>query len=151
LIVVIPGDHDCQPDDPQDGPVDPNKTPLDGFVQNFMSKDPTKLGSLKTTSSRTQMNLSNIYRTFTTLFATILGLFSHVSETEAELHQHQIDWFNAELTAADKQKALITKDANAVSVDDIMFWNGPSSAAHGPYGYCEPLLYRVPRQETVTI
>ena len=36
LIVSIPGNHDCQPDDPQDGPVDPNKKPLDGWVQNFM-------------------------------------------------------------------------------------------------------------------
>lgn len=32
LIVSIPGNHDCQPDDPQDGPVDPNKKPLDGWV-----------------------------------------------------------------------------------------------------------------------
>jgi hypothetical protein len=30
FIVAIPGNHDCQPDDPQDGPVDPNKVPLDG-------------------------------------------------------------------------------------------------------------------------
>jgi hypothetical protein len=107
LIVAIPGNHDCQPDDPQDGPVDPAKKPLDGFVQNFMSKDPTQLGSLKTTSSRTQMNLPNVYWTFTTPFATFIGLFSNVSETEAELHQDQIDWFHGELTAADKTKALI--------------------------------------------
>jgi acid phosphatase type 7 len=107
LIVSIPGNHDCQPDDPQDGPVDPNKKPLDGWVQNFMSKDPSQLGSLKTTSSRTQMNLPNVYWTFTTPLATIIGLFTNVSETEAELHQDQIDWFKSELTAADKNKALI--------------------------------------------
>lgn len=107
LIVAIPGNHDCQPDDPQDGPIDPAKKPLDGFVQNFMSKDPTQLGSLKTTSSRTQMNLPNVYWTFTTPFATIIGLFSNVSETEAELHQDQIDWFKGELKAADPHKALI--------------------------------------------
>jgi len=107
LIVAIPGNHDCQPDDPQDGPVDPDKTPLDGFVQNFMSKDPTQLGSLKTASSRTQMNLPNVYWTFTTPFATIIGLFSNVSETEAALHQDQIDWFKGELKAASADKALI--------------------------------------------
>jgi acid phosphatase type 7 len=107
LIVSIPGNHDCQPDDPQDGPVDPNKTPLDGWVQNFMSKDPTRLGSLKTTSSRTQMDLPNVYWTFTTPLATIIGLFSNVGETEAELHQDQIDWFKGELKAADENKALI--------------------------------------------
>jgi acid phosphatase type 7 len=107
LIVSIPGNHDCQPDDPQDGPIDPNKKPLDGWVQNFMSNDPSRLGSLKTTSSRTQMDLPNVYWTFTTPLATIIGLFSNVSETEAELHQDQIDWFKNELTAADEGKALI--------------------------------------------
>jgi acid phosphatase type 7 len=107
LIVSIPGNHDCQPDDPQDGPIDPNKKPLDGWVQNFMSSDPTRLGSKKTTSQRTQMDLPNVYWTFTTPLATIIGLFSNVGETEAELHQDQIDWFKGELSAAAKDKALI--------------------------------------------
>jgi calcineurin-like phosphoesterase family protein len=107
LIVAIAGNHDCQPDDPQDGPVDPNKTPLDGWVKNFMSEDPARLGSLKTTSSRTQMNLPNVYWTFTTPLATVIGLFSNVSETEAEVHQDQIDWFTNELKTADPNKALI--------------------------------------------
>jgi acid phosphatase type 7 len=87
--------------------VNPNKQPLDGWVQNFMSKNPNQLGSLKTTSSRTQMDLPNPYWTFTTPLVTIIGLFSNVSETEAELHQDQIDWFKGELQAADTHKALI--------------------------------------------
>jgi hypothetical protein len=107
LIVSFPGNHDCQPDDPQDGPVDPHKVPLDGWVQNFMSPDPTRLGSLKTTSSRTQMDLPNVYWTFTTPLATIIGLFSNVSETEAEVRQDQIDWFKGELKDAPTDKALI--------------------------------------------
>jgi calcineurin-like phosphoesterase family protein len=107
LIVAIPGNHDCQPDDPQDGPVDPNKVPLDGWVQNFMSTTPAQLGSLKTNSNRTQMDLPNVYWTLTTPLATIIGLFSNVSETDAEIHQDQIDWFRGELTAADPAKALI--------------------------------------------
>ncbi|MGA7169757.1 MAG: metallophosphoesterase, partial [Candidatus Sulfotelmatobacter sp.] len=107
FIVSIPGNHDCQPDDPQDGPVDPNKVPLDGWVQNFMSKNPAQPGSLKTGASRTQMDLPNVYWTFTTPFATIIGLFSNVSETEAEIHQDQIDWFKGELAAADPNLALI--------------------------------------------
>ena len=107
LIVAIPGNHDCQPDDPQDGPVDPHKKPLDGFVQNFMAKDPTQLGSLKTTSARTLMNLPNVYWTLVTPLATIVGLFSNVGETEAELHQDQVDWFKGELKAAPADKALI--------------------------------------------
>ena len=107
LIVAIPGNHDCQPDDPQDGPIDPNKKPLDGWVQNFMSKTPSQLGSLKTNSQRTQMDLPNVYWTFATPLATVIGLFSNVSETEAEVHQDQIDWFKGELAAAPKDKALI--------------------------------------------
>jgi acid phosphatase type 7 len=107
FIVSIPGNHDCQPDDPQDGPVDPTKFPLDGWIQNFMSKNPGLLGSLKTGSGRTQMDLPNVYWTFTTPFATIIGLFSNVGETQGEIHQDQIDWFQGELKAADPNLALI--------------------------------------------
>jgi acid phosphatase type 7 len=140
-IVAIAGNHDCQPDDPQDGPVDPNKKPLDGWIQNFMSKDPTKLGSLKTTSSRTQMDLPNPYWTFTTPLATIIGLFSNVGETEAEIHQDQIDWFKGELTAADPKKALIvaihhppfsgdTEHSGSTVAEKVLF---ESFAATGKY------------------
>lgn len=107
FIVSIPGNHDCQPDDPQDGPVDPNKKPLDGWIQNFMSKTPTKMGSLKTASNRTQMDLPNVYWTFNTPFATIIGLFSNVGENQGEIHKDQIDWFREELKAADPSLALI--------------------------------------------
>jgi calcineurin-like phosphoesterase family protein len=106
-IVAIPGNHDCQPDDPQDGPIDPHKVPLDGWVQNFMSKDATQLGSLKTSSGRTQMDLPNVYWTFTTPLATIIGLFSNVGENEGEIHQDQINWFKGELSHADPNLALI--------------------------------------------
>ncbi|HEY1940041.1 MAG TPA: metallophosphoesterase [Candidatus Angelobacter sp.] len=107
FIVAISGNHDCQPDDPQDGPVDPNKVPFDGWVQNFMSKNPAQLGSLKTNSNRTQMDLPNVFWTFTTPLATIIGLCSNVGETEGEFHQDQIDWFRRELKAADPKLALI--------------------------------------------
>lgn len=107
FIVAIPGNHDCQPDDPADGPGDPNKYPLDGFVQNFMAKQPVQPGAMKIGTGRTQLDLPNVYWTFTTPFATIVGLFSNVGEDEAEIHQDQIDWFQGELKAADKKKALI--------------------------------------------
>jgi hypothetical protein len=107
FIVSIPGNHDCQPDDPQDGPVDPTKVPLDGWVQNFMSTNPATPGSLKTGSNRTQLDLPYVYWTFTTSLATIIGLFSNVGETEGEIHPDQVAWFQGELTAADPNKALI--------------------------------------------
>jgi hypothetical protein len=141
LIVAIAGNHDCQPDDPQDGPVDPDKVPLDGWVQNFMSKDPSRLGSLKTSSSRTQMDLPNVYWTFTTPFATIIGLFSNVSETEAEIHPDQMSWFRKELTAASPDLALIvaihhppfsgdTEHSGSAVAEKILF---ESFAATGRY------------------
>lgn len=41
------------------------------------------------------------------------------------------------------------QDANAVSPDNIMLWDGPEQ--NGLYGYVAPLVYREPRIETVTI
>lgn len=107
FIVSIPGNHDCQPDDPQDGPVDPSKVPLDGWVQNFMSSTPGQLGSLKTGATRTQLDLPNVFWTFTTPLVTIIGLFSNVGEDEAEIHPDQVAWFQGELKAADPNLPLI--------------------------------------------
>ena len=107
FIVAIAGNHDCQPDNPSDGPGDPDKSPLDGWVQNFMSPDPTTPGTNQIGADRTQMDLPNVFWTFTTPFAIIIGLFSNVGESEGEIHQDQIDWFRGELTAADPNKALI--------------------------------------------
>ncbi|MDI9941508.1 hypothetical protein QM806_39890 [Rhodococcus sp. IEGM 1351] len=41
------------------------------------------------------------------------------------------------------------KDANAVSPDNILWWDGPSEG--GLYGYAEPLIYREPRKEPYPI
>ena len=117
IIVAIPGNHDCQPDDPSDGPGDPNKTPLDGWVQNFMANDPSQPGTNKTGTSRTQMDLPNVYWTFTTPFATIIGLFSNVGEG-TKFIKDQIDWFQKELTAADESCSDSDGASPAISGDD---------------------------------
>jgi hypothetical protein len=142
FIVAIPGNHDCQPDDPQDGPIDPTKVPLDGWVQNFMSKNPAQQGSLKTGAARTQMDLPNVYWTFTTPLATIIGLFSNVGETEAEIHPDQISWFQGELAAADPNLALIVTihhppfsgdtEHSGSSVADQVLANGFKAAKRYP-------------------
>ena len=106
FIVAIPGNHDCQPSDPSEPPV-PNKFPLDGWIKNFMSKTPAQLGAQQTGSARTQLDLPNVYWTFTTPFATIIGLFSNVGETQGEIHPDQVGWFQSELKAADPDLALI--------------------------------------------
>lgn len=38
---------------------------------------------------------------------------------------------------------------HTVSPDNIMMWNGPDRG--GPYGYSEPLVYREPRYDVVTV
>jgi hypothetical protein len=72
-----------------------------------MSPTPHQLGSFKTGSGRTQMDLPNVFWTFNTPFATMVGLFSNVGETEGEIHKDQIDWFVGELKASDPNLALI--------------------------------------------
>lgn len=44
-----------------------------------------------------------------------------------------------------------TKDANAVSPDNLLFWDAPNFGSHGLYGYAERLIYREPRYDTITI
>lgn len=41
------------------------------------------------------------------------------------------------------------RDANAVSPDNILWWDGPEKG--GVYGYSEPLIYREPRKEPYPI
>lgn len=43
----------------------------------------------------------------------------------------------------------VTKDANAVSPENILWWDAPS--LKGYYGYFEPLIYREPRVEMYTV
>jgi hypothetical protein len=53
------------------------------------------------------MDLPNTYWTLTTPVVTIIGLCSNVGESQAEIHQDQIDWFHSELTAANPNLPLI--------------------------------------------
>jgi hypothetical protein len=49
----------------------------------------------------------------------------------------------------DSEDWQVQKDANAVSPDNILWWDGPSEG--GLYGYAEPLIYREPRMEPYPI
>jgi hypothetical protein len=49
----------------------------------------------------------------------------------------------------DSEAWRATQDANAVSPDDMMWWDGPSKGS--VYGYVEPAIYREPRVETYTV
>ncbi len=142
FIVSIPGNHDCQPDDPDDGPVDPNKKPLDGWVQNFMAPKPNLLGSSKTTSTRTRLDLPYVYWTFTTPVATFIGLFSNVGETQGEFDDTQVEWFQGELKTADPDLPLIvavhhppfsgdTEHGGSSNVEKVL-WEGFKAAKRYP-------------------
>lgn len=49
----------------------------------------------------------------------------------------------------DSEEWRNTQDANAVSPDDMMWWDGPEN--NGVYGFVEPAIYREPRVETYTV
>jgi hypothetical protein len=132
FIVAIPGNHDCQPDHLKDRAVDPNRSAFAGWVQNFMASNHGPPGSLTTAPARTRMDLPNVYWTFPTPLATIVGLFSNVDENEGEIHQDQIDWFRGELAAAAPDLALIVavhhppfsgdvEHAGSSAVDQVLF------------------------------
>jgi hypothetical protein len=142
FIVSIPGNHDCQPDDPNDGPVDPNKKPLDGWIQNFMAPSANLPGSSKTTSVRTRMDLPYVYWTFTTPFATFIGLFSNVGETQGQFDATQVKWFQGEVKAADPHLPLIvavhhppfsgdTEHSGSSNVEKVL-WDAFSAAKRYP-------------------
>jgi hypothetical protein len=57
------------------------------------------------------------------------------------------DW--ADTDAKDSEAWKTAVDARAVSPDNMLFWDSPEKG--GPYGYVEPLEYRPPRYELVTV
>jgi hypothetical protein len=85
------------------------------------------------------------------------GILSQVLEVFTELAEHVsnefLNAFARDLVQAndDDEGWKNTTDANAVSPDNILLWNGPTSQTPGPYAYCEPLVYREPRYDLVTV
>lgn len=57
------------------------------------------------------------------------------------------DWSDTDAKDSDAWKSTI--DTRSVSPDNILFWDTPAQG--GPYGYFEPLVYRPPRYELVTV
>lgn len=49
----------------------------------------------------------------------------------------------------DSEEWRNTQDANAVSPDDMIWWDGPEKG--GVYGFVEPAIFREPRVETYTV
>lgn len=98
-IVAIPGNHDGD-ENPQTG-----ESSLEGFVRNFCSQAAVTTPEAQD-SPRTAMTQPNVYWTFLTPLATFVGLYSNCPEG-GQLSQDQINWFQGELAAAPKDRALI--------------------------------------------
>jgi acid phosphatase type 7 len=98
-IVAIPGNHDGD-ENPQTG-----ESSLEGFVRNFCSQAAVTTPEAQD-SPRTAMTQPNVYWTFLTPLVTFIGLYSNCPEG-GQLSQEQINWFQGELTAAPKDRALI--------------------------------------------
>jgi len=112
-ILAIPGNHDGEP-------LDANATTLEGFYRNFLaekSAEPTYTDESRD-SGRPAMAQLFFYWTLTTPFATFVGLYSNVPE-HGRIDDQQRAWFNGEMAAADKNKALIVAVHHPVySFDD---------------------------------
>ncbi|MBA2391335.1 MAG: metallophosphoesterase [Ktedonobacteraceae bacterium] len=97
-IFAIPGNHDGDL-------IDQSVPSLAAFAENFCASTP-HLSSEAGDSGRDTMTQPNVYWTLETPFATFVGLYTNVPEG-GWLDKDQIAWFEAELTNAPQDKALI--------------------------------------------
>ncbi len=97
-IFAIAGNHDGDL-------IDQSVPSLAAFVENFCAAEP-HLTSEAGDSARDAMTQPNIYWTLETPFATFVGLYTNVLEG-GWVSAEQIAWFEAELTNAPQDKALI--------------------------------------------
>jgi Icc-related predicted phosphoesterase len=110
-IFAVPGNHDGNT-------LAPGQTTLDGFLQNFCTTSP-QVNPQSQSSGRTTMTQPNVFWTLEAPFATIVGLYSNVSETDGQLDNTQIAWLDNELATAPTDRALIlTMHHPPISADD---------------------------------
>lgn len=98
-IFAIPGNHDG------DLGIPPIGTSLEGFMVNFCASAATVTPDARDVP-RPAMTEPNCYWTLIAPLVTIIGLYTNCPE-HGVVEQDQATWFQAELAAADKNKALI--------------------------------------------
>ncbi len=109
-IFAIPGNHD--------GDLFDTSVPsLAAFVENFCASSP-HLSSESGDSGRDTMTQPNAYWTLDTPFVTFVGLYTNVPEG-GWVDNDQIAWFEAELTNAPQDKALIVALHHPIYSADI--------------------------------
>lgn len=84
----------------------------------------------------------------TEAFDGVVDFFTDIADDVSNhmLNTFASDW--ADTAAKDSEAWRDMHDANAVSPDNILFWDGPPD---GLYGYAVPLVYRSPRLEQVVV
>jgi acid phosphatase type 7 len=98
-IFAIPGNHDGEVDDPT------AQTSLDGWVDYFMQGKPD-VDPISKDAPRLQLDLPNVYWTFVTPLATILGMYTNVPEG-GSVDSVQQQWVTNEFATAPTDRALI--------------------------------------------
>jgi hypothetical protein len=85
FIFAIPGNHD--------GVIIPGDPPsLTAFVRNFCSNSPQTVSPDVLSTPRYEMTQPYVYWTLDTPLATIIGLYSNVSEYDGQFDDTQISW-----------------------------------------------------------
>ena len=84
----------------------PGQTTLDGFLANFCTPTPV-VNPQSQSSGRHTMTQPNVYWTLQAPFATVIGLYTNVSETDGQVDATQIAWLNEELAASPQGQAVI--------------------------------------------
>jgi hypothetical protein len=98
-IFAIPGNHDG------DLGIPPIGSSLEGFMVNFCATAAVVTPDARDVP-RPAMTQPNCYWTLLAPLVTIIGLYTNCPE-HGVVEQDQVDWFQGELAAADKGKALI--------------------------------------------
>jgi DNA repair exonuclease SbcCD nuclease subunit len=98
-IFAIPGNHDGEVDDPS------AQTSLDGWVDYFMQAHPD-VDPVSHDAPRVQLDLPNVYWTFVTPMATIVGMYTNVPE-HGSIDSTQQQWLTNEFATAPEDLALI--------------------------------------------
>jgi acid phosphatase type 7 len=98
-IFSIPGNHDGEVDDPS------AQTSLDGWVDYFMQGHPD-VDPVSKDAPRVQLDLPNVYWTFVTPMATIIGMYTNVPE-HGSIDSTQQQWLTNEFATAPEDQALI--------------------------------------------
>jgi DNA repair exonuclease SbcCD nuclease subunit len=98
-IFAIPGNHDGEVDDPS------AQTSLDGWVDYFMQAHPD-VDPISKDAPRVELDLPNVYWTFVTPFATVIGMYTNVPE-HGSIDSTQQQWLTNEFATAPDDRALI--------------------------------------------